>query len=381
MACLTIYRETNSDSTVVSNLFIDEYMRDANDAQLKVYFYLLRMMNARQATSVSDMADKFNHTEKDVLRALKYWQGLKLLDLDYDEDKNLVGIHIRDLSSDKGTGSGRSTRAGSCFVPSPTAERTAPGPSVSEDAGNDTAPYTESGPDTAAAREPIPNGESSPYKKPSYSADRLKEFRNCEETAQLLFIAESYIGRPLTPSEMKTILYFIDILHFSHDLIDYLIQYCVDKGKKDFKYIEKVAVNWADEGITTPGQAQKQACRYDKNIYAVMNALGKSGSPTKKEAEYISRWTKEYGFSPDVILEACERTVLATDKHRFEYAESILNSWKRQGVRHKSDISRLDDAYRQRQKPPAPGKTANRFNQFTQNSYDFDILEQELVSN
>ena len=112
-----------------------------------------------------------------------------------------------------------------------------------------------------------------------------------------------------------------------------------------------------------------------------MNALGKSGSPTKKEAEYISRWTKEYGFSPDVILEACERTVLATDKHRFEYAESILNSWKRQGVRHKSDISRLDDAYRQRQKPPAPGKTANRFNQFTQNSYDFDILEQELVSN
>ena len=84
MAHLTIYRETTPDSTVVSNLFIDEYMRDANDAQLKVYFYLLRMMNARQATSVSDIADKFNHTEKDVLRALKYWQGLKLLDLDYD---------------------------------------------------------------------------------------------------------------------------------------------------------------------------------------------------------------------------------------------------------------------------------------------------------
>ena len=42
---------------------------------------------------------------------------------------------------------------------------------------------------------------------------------------------------------MKAILYFTDVLHFSDDLIDYLIQYCVDRGKKDFKYIEKVALN------------------------------------------------------------------------------------------------------------------------------------------
>ena len=69
MARLTIYKDNQENATVVSNLFIDEYMKDANDAQLKVYLYLLRMMNAKQATSVSDIADKFNHTEKDVMRA------------------------------------------------------------------------------------------------------------------------------------------------------------------------------------------------------------------------------------------------------------------------------------------------------------------------
>ena len=74
MSRLTIYRDNQADSTVVSNLFIDQYMKDANDAQLKVYLYLLRMMSAYQPTSVSDIADRFNHTEKDVLRALKYWQ-------------------------------------------------------------------------------------------------------------------------------------------------------------------------------------------------------------------------------------------------------------------------------------------------------------------
>ena len=54
-------------------------------------------MSAHMATSVSEMADVFNHTEKDVLRALKYWEKQKLLKLEYDDAKNLTGIHVRDL--------------------------------------------------------------------------------------------------------------------------------------------------------------------------------------------------------------------------------------------------------------------------------------------
>ena len=97
MARIALYKDNYADSTVVSNLFIDEYMKDANDAQLKVYFYLLRMLNAEQAISVSGIADKFNHTEKDVIRALKYWEKQQILDLDFDDNKTLVGIHLRDL--------------------------------------------------------------------------------------------------------------------------------------------------------------------------------------------------------------------------------------------------------------------------------------------
>jgi len=161
-----------------------------------------------------------------------------------------------------------------------------------------------------------------------------------------------------------------------------LIQYCVDRGKKDFKYIEKVALNWAEEGITTPKQAQKASARYDKSVYTIMNELGKSGSPTAKEMEFITRWLKDYGFSTDIIIEACERTVLATDRHRFEYAESILSSWRQQNVHHKSDISRVDGMYQQRKKTTsAPKPAGNRFNQFAQNSYDFEELEKELLSN
>ena len=371
MARLTIYKDNYADSTVVSNRFIDEYMKDANDAQLKVYFYLIRMIYANQAVSVSDIADKFNHTEKDVMRALKYWEKQHLLDLYYDDDKNLVGIHLREPNAVADTSAVVS--AGSDYAVAAPAPVVLGSPApVAAAAPVSAAPHTE------AAGASVHSGTGS-YTKPTYSLDQLREFKDREETAQLLFITESYIGKPLTPSEIKTILFFTDVLHFSEDLIDYLIQYCVDRGKKDFKYIEKVAVNWAEEGVTTPKQAQKFSTKYDKNVYAIMNELGKNGTPTAKEMEYINRWTKEYGFSTDIILEACERTVLATDRHRFEYAEGILSSWKRENVHHKADIHRIDEMYqkKKRSSKPATGK----FNQFTQNEYDFDALERELLSN
>ena len=235
----------------------------------------------------------------------------------------------------------------------------------------------------AAQRVQTTPQEATPvYTKPAYSLDQLREFKEREETSQLLFIAEAYIGKPLTPSEIKTILFFTDVLHFSDDLIDYLLQYCVERGKKDFKYIEKVAVNWAEEGITTPKQAQKFSTRYDKSVYSIMNSLGRSTAPTAKELEFINRWTREYGFSTDIILEACERSSLATDRHRFEYAEGILSSWKNAGIHHKADIQQADATYQKKKATkPAPAASSNRFTQFAQNSYDFAALEKEILSN
>lgn len=352
MGRFTIYTDSYVDSTIISNRFIDEYMKDANDAQLKIYLYLIRMMSANQATSVSEIADKFNHTEKDVMRALKYWEKLRLLSLDYDESKMLVGIHLQELSAPKAE-------------PMPVHESAPVISIVSRQPAED-----------------LKEEEADPFAKPSYSLDRLKEFSSKQDTKQLFTIAEIYLGKPLTPSDMKSILYFSDCLKFSHDLIDYLLQYCVERGKKSFRYIEAVAISWAKEGITTPKQAEKFSSKYDESVYTIMKALGRNSSPTSKEVEYIHRWTKDYGFSTDVILEACERTVLATEKHRFEYADSILTSWQKANVRVRADIKQIDEAYQKRRAVKTGTTGSGKFGQFPQrDDYDFDELEREIRSN
>lgn len=469
MANLAIYKDDYIEFTAISNYFIDNYMKDANDAQLKVYLYLVRMVHANMAFGVSDIADKFNHTEKDILRALRYWEKQNLLSLEFDAGKNLTAIHLRGLGSGMNCGittAGGNNMAGNFALPAggaiagasaasadngTAANATATGShgggnnpvaadiaignpmAMGDDAlsnpitmggdalgnpltmGSDTLgnPAAAEGgnavtfcqqrqlslTDAKSAMEHMtgssPGGagweaaleEPDPYAKPAYSADQLRSFKEQENTAQLLFVAQVYVGRTLTASDMKTILYLSDVLRFSDDLIDYLIQYCVDRGKKDFRYMEKVAVSWAQQGITTPKQAQKAALKYDKSVYAIMNELGKSSAPTNKELEYINRWTREYGFTPDIIFEACERTVMAVDKHRFEYAEGILSSWRKENVRHKADIKRVDEQH-QKQKsaaantaPRNSAAVSNKFNQFKQNTYNFEELEKELLSN
>ncbi len=160
-----------------------------------------------------------------------------------------------------------------------------------------------------------------------------------------------------------------------------------DGGKKDFKYIEAVALKLGAVRVTTPKQAEKFAAKYDKSVYTIMKELGKNNPPTQKELEYIIRWTKEYGFSQDIIAIACERTVLATDSHRFEYAEGILSNWKKEDVHHKSDIQRIDAQYQKSRQSRSTSSAAsssqvssNRFNQFAQRSYDYDELEARLLS-
>ncbi len=361
MGRFMIRNQQNMEYTMIANSFVDHFLAEANDVQIKIYLYLLRHANSTEGCSISSMADYFNYPEKDVLRALTYWEKKKVLCLEFDENHELSALSFCDNNATKSSLS----KEPASTTPSPalTQEKTV-APVVK------TVTYL---------------SNTATYVKPEYSLDQLAEFKSRQDTAELMFIAETYLGRTLSANDVRSILFISDELHFSFDLLDYLLQYCIDRGKKDFRYIEKVAISWAQANVTTVSQAQNQAAKYDKDTYMVMNALGKSNQPTMKEAEFIKRWYQVYGFTSDVILEACERTVLATDKHRFEYADKILKSWQALGVHHKNDIAKADAAYELRKKnaSSASPKAAsqNRFNQFTQNDYDFDALEKELLSN
>ncbi|MBP3197426.1 MAG: DnaD domain protein [Butyrivibrio sp.] len=371
MGRVTINNNFEEESTNVSNIFIDEYMEDANDAQLKVYLYLLRMMSSNLPTSVPDLADKFNHTEKDVVRALKYWEKKGLISLEYDGAQNLTSIHMEDIVAHSDFGRRK------------------------EDRGIRALPSVQ--PVAPALQEPVQNNIPA---KPNYSAAQLRNFKQTDGSG-IIFIAEQYFGRPLNPIEMSTVYYIHDELKFSDELLDYLMQYCVDNHKADFRYMEKVAINWNQQGIKTPKQARVESFKHNGDIVAIMKALGMENAPTLKEGSFISAWLGELGFTMEIILEACDRTVMATQKNRLKYCDTILRNWHDSNVTTREDIARLDASHTadlRKKKAKASissidmkersdesyirqNGSQNRFNQFQQNTYNFAELEEQLLDN
>lgn len=113
-------------------------------------------------------------------------------------------------------------------------------------------------------------------------------------------------------------------------------------------YIQKVALSWADEHITTVDQARNSSAFYNKTCYSILNAFGIKGrGPASAELDYIRKWLEDGNFELDLILEACNRTISAIHQPSFEYTDKILENWKTGNVRTLADVERLDSAFEQ----------------------------------
>ena len=364
MSHVILHADNQAVTTSVPNAFIDRYMIDASGEFVKIYLYLLRCIHGnKNEMSISKIADKFDHTEKDVKRALKYWEKVKLLRLDYDEEGSLNRICVLDSKANEPAPKPKEH----CFELS--AEPSSL-PCACEDASE------------AQSLTSLP---SACEERKFYSLNEVEAFRSQDSIRTLFFIAERYMCHPLTTNDVQTILYWYDSLHFSCELIEYLIEYCVDKSHPNTRYMDKVALSWADMNIETVEQAKQVTNIHNQAYYTVMKHFGITNrSLVPYEIDYIERWIKEYGFSLDIITEACKRTIQAIHQPGFEYADRILQSWKENNIHHLDDIAILDEHYKSSKRaasasPKTNTKNNTKFNNFSQRNYNYEQLEQQLL--
>ena len=331
MKTLTLTNQAKKTVTVLENEFIDRYMPKANGEYVKVYLMLLRHLDeSASLPAPSRLADLLECTEKDILRAFKYWEGQGLLE------------------------------------------------------------YKEEAPDRSLQAEVSPS-EASLTVAPVSGTDKsvnTGKHGNRKEFKELLFVAEQYLGKTLSATDINAITYFYETLQMSADLIEYLIEYCVENGHKRIHYIQKVALSWHSQDIRTAEQAKTNSVLYNKNCYSILNAYGIKGrAPAASEIAYIRKWHEEYAFSLEIILEACDRTMNMIHQPNFEYTDSILKNWYKKNVHTLEDVSVLDAAFtrakadKARQQTTQPSKPSgrNKFNNFENRSYDMNDLERRLI--
>ena len=343
------YIKTNCFTTnfiQVPQWFITDYMPKALGGYTKVYLYLLALSlnHSEKGICLEDVCKELDMLHSEVIQALKFWDKQKVLSFK-EQDGECFELN---------------------FVMEP--------PSTSKQ------PQAEN---TQVSSSPKPIIQQT---RPEYSIDEINLYKdNSQDFSNLVKVAERYLGRLISFTDQKILYSFYDWLHMPFDLIEYLIEYCASMNRTGMHYIEKVAINWVDEGILTLEQA-KTKIAVDKRYFKILNALGASrGTLTPVDKKYMSKWLDTYHFNMEIILAACDKAVTQAHKPSLNYVDSILTSWFNEKVKTLDDIKALDKVFESKKLvgdhianktaiTPLPNKVA-KFNTLDSHDWDFDEIE------
>ena len=423
MTAINISSDIATSFTTVSDIFIDQYMPKANGEFVKVYLYLLRATGSGAGiATISEIADHFSNTEADIIRALNYWASEGILQLQSGADGQIMGINLCSLSVS-------GMQAAQSNIQSAVADNAAQNNLQNSVVNNAAQNNLQNGVVNNAAQNNLQNGvvnnaaqnistadirmqdsvveklKSQATDKPApsqkeYTLDEIKEFRKNPDISELFFIIETYLKHTLSSTDTNMVLYWLDELHFSTDLVEYLVEYCITKGHSSLRYMNKVALGWADAGIKTVDQAKDDAAAHSQIYYSVMKALGITGrNLVDSEVSLINKWVGEYGFDIELVKAACNKTISAIQKPSFEYTDSILANWRKKDVHTLKDVEVLDANFAKANKASATGSSQgtnaangsskpksnnssskNKFNNFNQRNNDYDKLEKLFLN-
>ncbi|UYJ41217.1 MAG: DnaD domain protein [Lachnospiraceae bacterium] len=308
-------------NTVISNAFIEHFMLDANGSYVKVYLYLSEYIQAGKTDiSVSELADKMDSTERDIIRALQHWEKKGLICITVDNEDNLISIDMYNPDD------------------------------VYESIKKDT--QTDEVIDDIASTEQMPFSGTKETEnrflnsKPvTVSPKQLKELSSNQDFKWACQVIESFLERPFKPNEIELISYLYGTLHFSSDLLLHLYEYCISLGKSNSSYIQAVALAWHERGVKTPEDAKKESTDYNTAHTAISKAFGLGRPLAMIEKQFVEKWQKDWNIDLSVILEACNRTMLKIQKADFKYTDGILDNWHKSGIKTLLDVEKADEIY------------------------------------
>lgn len=309
----------------VPNCVVDEDIRLASENQLKVLLYILR--NNGDNLTEKSVGEQLNIAEGDVKDAVSFWVDRGVL-----------------------------TSQGDI----PQCER------------------AESPDETPVEIKKKPRPLSRVQKPDSIFVSRRISEDN--DLATLVQETQVILGKPISNGDTATLVMLHDTDGLPCDVLLMLIQYCHSIGKDNMRYIEKMAVGWASEEITTIERAEEKISNLEKygeawNRVALIFGIQNSGSPTKAQQENANRWINEWHFSDEMLREAYERCVNKKNSFNITYTNGILKNWNKRGISSLKELKEYEEKSRKKSSENN-GNNGNKGDNNPQVSYDIDKYEE-----
>ncbi|MCH5348973.1 MAG: DnaD domain protein [Oscillospiraceae bacterium] len=227
---------------------------------------------------------------------------------------------------------------------------------------------------------------------PEYSAaqkekDRAAKMISPEEIAEriessseikfLFDSAESAFGKILNYTEQRTLIWLHDYYGIAPDLLLMIMDFSKQINKASIGYVEKIAISWHDNNITTHEQASREIMALQSYFSAegqVAAKLELNRKLTPTEKKFVHGWT-DNGVSIDLIIYAYEKTIDNIGKVKFSYMDKIITDWRTKG------ISTVQEAKSDIKEPTVKNKSDGKKETENEHSYNLDLLVEHAMNN
>ncbi len=186
--------------------------------------------------------------------------------------------------------------------------------------------------------------------KPSYSQEEITVVSaQNKQISGLFYQAETILGKVLTASEMEMLFSFNDWLGLPVEVIMMLLSYAAKRGKTTKRYLETVAIDWADKGIDTYEAAEALVTELEaiegaeRTVRSILGIYDRGLTTT--ERKYIRLWTDELKIPTELVSLAYDKTVTYTGKLSWSYMDKLLQSWLANGYSTVADVNEADEEF------------------------------------
>ncbi len=223
--------------------------------------------------------------------------------------------------------------------------------------------------------------------RPSYDAAEIDAVASVNSNVDYLFKqSEKILGKILSASDFEMIYSFVDWLGLPVEVVIMLLQFAAKQGKTGKRYLETVAIDWADKGINTYESAEEHIREIELKLSNEGKVRGILGiydrALTQTEKKYIGIWTYEKNIPIPLVSEAYERTVAATGKLAWGYMNKILMSWHDEGLETPEQVQEYEALFKMKNAPTKQraGKKKNSFNNYEDtNKEDYSKFAEKIL--
>jgi len=314
-----IFQEMQIDlgDTPIENIFINDYMPQADGTYVKVYLMGYKYAKDRLDFNNETISKNLNLPLSDVLNAWNYWENEGIIiKHETDDEYNYIVefVNLKQFYVDNVYKHIRNV--------------------------NDKNSYVDNDKLISTARNP--------------------------EIKTMMEEIEDMLGRPLKVSEKQKIITWLNKYKTKPNMMIQAFSYSVNNKKiKRFNYIESVVSAWYDAGVvdldTMVEYLEKRNDRF--SAYSrISKALGFNRTLTEAEMRTIDRWIDEWDFSMEMILKCLDNSTKINNPN-LNYFDKILSDWYKNGFKTIEDLK--NDKKPEKTKKET-SKCKNKFHNFIQ---------------